>query len=190
MGMRCLRCSPHPSTLRSNASVASQLTPCTYERNTPSVFRLSTETCTSLSPSWTHTLFRIYHLLFFRDKAMLANTMNSFPFGLRGKPVFKALWGFLPLGGEMDDTSQVCTLTQPVYLQRMLMTTWAQTQQKQTVESPVARTIQVCSANHSWAAGSCAALHSVIHEVCSFLCHTAPPRCFRAVLVPIRWQSG
>lgn len=38
----------------------------------------------------------------------------------------------------MDDTSQVCTLIQPVYLQRMLMTAEPQTQQEQTVRSPVA----------------------------------------------------
>lgn len=82
-------------------------------------------------------------------KGMLANKVNSFPSGLRGESLFKALQDFFfLLGGGTGDTSQVCALTQPVDLQRMLVTPRARTQQEHPVESPVARNMRVCSANH------------------------------------------
>lgn len=62
----------------------------------------------------------------------------------------------------MDDTSQVCTLTQPVYLQRMLMTAEPQTQQEQTVESPVAGRIMSCQSFLSHRDLCCSAHHLLL----------------------------
>lgn len=65
-----------------------------------------------------------------------------------------------------------------------------QMRQQQTVKSPVAHRIRVCSADHFRATWRSAALQPIVSWVCSFLCPKPPPRTCHAVLVPIRLQLG
>lgn len=51
-----------------------------------------------------------------------------------------------------------------------------QMQQQQTVKSPVAHRIQVCSADHFRATWRSAAPQPIVSWVCSFLCPKPPPR--------------